>query len=170
MRRESVALGLLSIAALAVLAFPGGASVADPGTVVPTRADAVVKTEAEWKAELTEEEFKILRRAGTERAFTGKYWNQKKDGVYRCAACGLELFDSRTKFKSGTGWPSFYSPAAKDRVAEQKDRALGMVRTEILCNRCGGHLGHVFPDGPEPTGLRYCVNGNALDFEERAKK
>lgn len=129
----------------------------------PSREDRVVKTEAEWKAELSEEEFRILRKAGTERAFTGDFWDDKEPGVYTCGGCGLELFHSDTKFKSGTGWPSFFKPIADDRIDEKSDMAFGMVRTEVVCARCGGHLGHVFPDGPEPTGLRYCINGNALD-------
>ena len=129
----------------------------------PTRADRIVKTDAEWKQALTAEEYRILRDKGTERSFTGKYWDDKTPGIYTCAACGLELFSSDTKFKSGTGWPSYYEPIAKDRVDSHTDATLGMVRTEVTCARCGGHLGHVFNDGPQPTGLRYCINGNALD-------
>ena len=131
----------------------------------PTHPDPVVKTDAEWKTELSAEEYHILRKKGTERAFTGKYWNAKQPGIYHCAGCGLALFSSETKFDSGTGWPSFHSAIVSDHVAEQKDGTLGMVRTEILCNRCGGHLGHVFDDGPAPTGQRFCVNGTALDFK-----
>jgi len=129
-----------------------------------TRKDAVRLSDAEWKKHLTPPEFRILREAGTERAFTSPLLRNKKQGVYTCAGCGLPLFDSKTKFKSGTGWPSFYAPIAKDRVLDRIDRKLGMIRTENVCARCGGHLGHVFPDGPEPTGLRYCMNGLALDF------
>ncbi len=146
-----------------VLSACGGQSHAEEG-YKPTRADAVQRPEAEWRSLLSSEEYRILRQKGTEPAFTGKYWNSKDKGVYHCAACGLELFSSQAKFKSGTGWPSFTHPVGKDQVGELKDGSLGMARTEILCNRCGGHLGHVFPDGPEPTGLRYCVNGNALEF------
>lgn len=126
--------------------------------------EKVEKTEEEWKAELSEEEYHVLREKGTERAFTGQYWNNKKEGTYICAACGLPLFDSETKFKSGTGWPSFYQPIEPENVGEEQDNTYGMSRTEVVCNRCGGHLGHVFPDGPQPTGLRYCINSVSLRF------
>ena len=127
----------------------------------------VVKSDEEWRAELTPEQYAVLRRAGTERAFTGKYWDCHDDGIYRCAACGAELFDAKTKFESGTGWPSFYEPAFADAVVTVDDRTHGMVRTEVRCRRCGSHLGHVFPDGPRPTGLRYCLNSAALDLRPR---
>lgn len=126
--------------------------------------DKVVKTDEEWRQLLTPEQFHILREQGTERAFTGEYWDHKEDGVYLCAACGLELFDSSTKFKSGTGWPSFWDAKGEGHVGTEVDRSYGMTRTEIVCNRCGGHLGHVFEDGPQPTGLRYCVNSKSLVF------
>ena len=127
----------------------------------------VVKSDEEWRAELTPEQYAVLRRAGTERAFSGKYWDCHDDGIYRCAACGAELFDAKTKFESGTGWPSFYEPAFADAVVTVDDRTHGMVRTEVRCRRCGSHLGHVFPDGPRPTGLRYCMNSAALDLRPR---
>lgn len=126
----------------------------------------VEKTEQEWRSELTEEEFHVLREAGTERAFTGDLWDNKKEGIYLCAGCALPLFSSETKFKSGTGWPSFYAPIDPTHVGEVNDHSYGMTRTEVICNRCGGHLGHVFPDGPKPTGQRYCINSVSLDFSE----
>lgn len=155
---------------LLVFLFLGcGADSIAGGDFVPSRADAVHKSAAEWKAQLTAEEYRILRGKGTERAFTGKYWDNKSEGVYHCAGCDLALFSSKDKFRSGTGWPSYTRAIAKDRVGELVDATLGMTRIEILCNRCGGHLGHVFPDGPKPTGLRYCVNGNALNFKPTVK-
>jgi peptide-methionine (R)-S-oxide reductase len=129
--------------------------------------EKVSKSEAEWKAELNEEEFYVLRQAGTEYAFTGDLWNNKKEGLYTCRGCGLPLFESETKFRSGTGWPSFYEPTQKEYITEKRDQSHGMVRVEVLCARCDGHLGHVFPDGPPPTGLRYCINSVSLDFIEK---
>ena len=132
------------------------------------RSDAVVKTDAEWKKSLTKEQYRILRVKGTERAFTGQFWNSKEKGIYSCGGCGLELFSSADKFASGTGWPSFTRSLPGDTVARASDYSLGVARTEILCSRCGGHLGHVFPNGPPPNGERYCVNGNALGFKPEA--
>jgi peptide-methionine (R)-S-oxide reductase len=126
----------------------------------------VEKSEEEWKAELTPEQYEVLRRAGTERAFTGEYVHNKDTGMYHCGACDAELFSSDTKFDSGTGWPSFYEPAVAANVETRDDTGHGMVRTEVLCRACGSHLGHVFPDGPNPTGLRYCINSCSLDFKK----
>lgn len=127
----------------------------------------VVKSESKWKNILSPEAYTVLRKKGTERAFTGNYWDHHEAGVYCCAGCGNELFSSAHKFESGTGWPSFYKPIAKAKVLDEKDDSYGMIRTEVICGKCGGHLGHVFDDGPQPTGLRYCINSVSLAFKKK---
>jgi len=126
------------------------------------------QSDAEWREKLSPEQYQILRKGDTERAFTGEYWDSKKQGTYKCAGCGSELFSSTTKYESGSGWPSFYQSLDPEKIEEVEDRAFGMVRTEIRCKNCKGHLGHLFDDGPNPTGLRYCVNSASIDLEEQA--
>jgi len=164
------------LVALIVLVRPGVGHAANPPapkstskaplkiTPTPDGVGRVTLTNAEWQKILPPDQYRVLREAGTEIAFTGKYWNNHAQGVYRCAGCGLELFSSDTKFESGTGWPSFTAPIAKSHVLEKTDSTFGMERTEVRCARCGGHLGHVFDDGPAPTHLRYCMNSAALEF------
>ncbi len=162
MSRRNSLLGLgavgAALAGLRSLFFNG------PARAAPARSYEVVHTEAEWKKLLTPAQFDVLRHAGTEPPFSSPLDREKRQGIFSCAGCNLPLFSSKTKFESGTGWPSFYQPLAKDAVDENTDTTFGMRRTEVLCHRCGGHLGHVFSDGPKPTGLRYCMNGLALKF------
>ena len=142
----------------------------EPAKKGTQRKDKIMKTEAEWQQILTEEQFHVLRQKGTERAFTGDYHDNHEDGRYLCAACGEELFSSEQKFDSGTGWPSFWAPAVEENVETETDSSYGMRRIEVHCSRCGGHLGHVFEDGPRPTGLRYCINSVSLKFVKKEKE
>lgn len=149
---------------------PPAASNIQPSKGSGNVAAKVTRSEREWRALLTPEQYRVMRECGTEPPFTGKYYHFKGNGMYLCAACGAELFDSGTKYDSGSGWPSFYQPVSEEKIEERADRSLGMVRVEVRCSRCGAHLGHVFDDGPAPSGLRYCINSTALNFVEQPGK
>ncbi len=164
----SANLGSMSTIATEASTQTGSTTVSSDSIVPPQYMDGklvkITKTEGEWKKQLTDEAFRVLRKEGTERAFTGKLWDNHEHGIFVCAGCGLPLFSSDTKFESGTGWPSFYKPISPDCIADKSDTSLGMDRQEVECARCGGHQGHVFTDGPQPTGLRYCINSVSLNF------
>jgi len=162
---SNVILALGGLVASAALLLALGSTFAQ--TNEPDRKDKIVKSEAEWRKILTPEQFRVLRKQGTETAFSNKMHASKEKGTYVCAGCDLPLFSSDHKFDSGTGWPSFYKPIAKDAIGEERDLSFGMVRVEVHCARCGGHQGHVFTDGPKPTGLRYCINGVSLKFRPK---
>jgi peptide-methionine (R)-S-oxide reductase len=164
MKFASIVVPFALVAILTGLAAPARAG-SKPETRRSGEVEKIVKTDQEWQKILTPDQYRVLRRKGTEIAFTGRYWNNHAKGIYRCAGCGLELFDSDAKFESGTGWPSFWKPAVQSHVTENQDSSWGMRRVEVVCSRCGGHLGHLFDDGPKPTGLRYCINSAALTFD-----
>lgn len=170
LKKEIVGITLIFLLSLIILFFPHelkAQTTSYKKAEVEKKSMLIKKSNDEWKKELTPEQYKVLREKGTEKPFSGKYWNYTKDGVYRCAACGSQLFDSKTKFDAGCGWPSFSDVLNSERIITKEDYSHGMHRIEVMCANCGGHLGHVFDDGPKPTGLRYCINSVSVEFLNR---